>query len=244
MAFSSCAFYRTPPGKSTRIRVAGQFGAAHLPCIVRQCPIAAGRFLTRRSDSHPNAQACALGPRGSTPWKNGLSAPLLPTPRSSASCAAVTLRARFTVFVCHGAHSRASQKNPAASSPRRATLITALRRDICCGSEPASGASHATDGKTLRREDCRPGHGPGRVASPHPEEGFSRAVERFAEQRVARRSLMEVRTNAAGLPNSNLTHYPNPGQAPERVMARSVRRCTMLGGPAFAEAAAGKEDMK
>ena len=35
---------------------------------------AAGRILSRRSDSHPNAQACALGAPGSTPWKNGLSA--------------------------------------------------------------------------------------------------------------------------------------------------------------------------
>jgi hypothetical protein len=37
--------------------------------------IAAERILTRRSDSHPNAQA-GWGPRGSTPWKNGLSTTL------------------------------------------------------------------------------------------------------------------------------------------------------------------------
>ena len=68
-------------------------------------------------------------------------------------------------------------------------LHTALRTwqwETCCSANHASGASHATDGKTLRRGESRPGHGPGRVASPHPEDGFSRAVERFAGQHVSR----------------------------------------------------------
>ena len=42
---------------------------------VRVVQSAEGRILTRRSDSHPNAQA-RWGPRGSTPWKNGLSTTL------------------------------------------------------------------------------------------------------------------------------------------------------------------------
>ena len=58
-------------------------------------------------------------------------------------------------------------------------------RKYAASANHASGASQATDGKTLRRGDFRPGHGPGRSRTPHPEEEFSRAVERCAEQHVS-----------------------------------------------------------
>ena len=63
---------------------------------------------SRRRSAHSDPRS------GSTPWKNGLSTSLH-YPRSSVSCAAVTLRARFTPLrVCHGAHSRALRTHAAA----------------------------------------------------------------------------------------------------------------------------------
>jgi hypothetical protein len=63
------------------------------------------------------------------------------------------------------------------------TLELHIRPETRCDSEPASDASQATAGKTLRRCDVRPGRGPGRSRIPRPAEAFSRVVERFAEQR-------------------------------------------------------------
>jgi hypothetical protein len=142
--------------------------------------------------------------RRSTPWKNGLStwfrrpAQLrelrgghVPNPFYPASRVSRRSQARL---------SERPLRPESAADSRRLTP-TSRRRETCGGSEPASGASQATDGKTLRRGDCRSGHGPpphrgsvrggdpgpDRVASPQLGEVFSRAVERFAEPHVSRR---------------------------------------------------------
>ena len=64
-------------------------------------------------------------------------------------------------------------------------LFVCIGRKHAAAANLASGATRATVGKTPRRAESRPGHGPGRRCAHVPGEAFSRAVERFAEQHVS-----------------------------------------------------------
>jgi len=165
---------------------------------------AAGRILSRRSDSHPTAQACALGARVRRRGKTG-SPHGFGDPRSSVSCAAITLRARFAPLrACHGAHSRASLRTRPAAREQTSSAVADLelrRRDTCCGSEPCERrvagdrrentlqgrppARSRISTPPRRRARRGPRTWPGRI--PSSREVFSRAVEQFAEQHVSHR---------------------------------------------------------
>ena len=119
---------------------------------------------------------------------------------------------------CHGAHSRASQNTPCSElsgSPE-------LRRDTCCGSEPCERR-----GARDRRETASAGPSPAQVTDlrlrqPVPGAAVSRAVERFAEQRVSRRrsasAASPVRTSAL---RSRRPELPSRG-------SHGTRRCHRL----------------
>src|SRR6187455_2544967 len=114
------------------------------------------------------------------------------------SCAAVTLRARFTFC---SASRRSQSRLSEASCGEWSASSSPLRRDTCCGDEPCERRV-ARD----RRETASAGPSPAQVTDlrplqPAPGAAVSRAVERFAKQRVSRRELREwlAQSRTAGL---------------------------------------------
>ena len=125
--------------------VAGQFGRATSHRQASNGTSAAGRILSRR----------AVRRRGKTGSPHGFG-----DPRSSVSCAAVMLRARFTPLrACHGAHRRASQNAPCGTcaEPTSHSANSYGQRETCCGSEPCERR-----GARARRENPSQGRTPDR----------------------------------------------------------------------------------
>jgi hypothetical protein len=129
-------------------------------------------------------------------------------PRSSVSSAAVTFRARFTLCSV----SRRSQSRLSEAPCGEPCVRPGLRRDTCCGSEPCERRV-ARD----RRETASAGPSPAqatdlRLLQPEPGAAVSRAVERFAEQRVSRREPQSV-AGRPTRPDPLLTRCPLPLQS-------------------------------
>src|SRR6188472_882491 len=128
------------------------------------------------------------------------------------SCAAVTLRARFTFC---SASRRSQSRLSEASCGEWSASSSPLRRDTCCGDEPCERRV-ARD----RRETASAGPSPAQVTDLRllqsaPGAAVSRAVERFAKQRVSCRTSRR----APRLELSKLTHYDDVASSRRRLWA-------------------------
>ena len=140
------AYTRSESTPNFQVTISRQFEAAdHLEAT---SPIAAGRILSRRSDSHPNAHA-RWGPGVRRRGKRGPPQPI-GDPRSSASLRAGHVSSPFFFYrVSRRSQSRLSQNGPAsmaaAGDMLRQRTLRAARRTRQTGnreSRAESGAGH------------------------------------------------------------------------------------------------------
>jgi hypothetical protein len=178
-------------------------GAVASP-VVGQCGLLRHIYPTRRRACR---RAHSDPARRSTPWKNWLSTWL----RRPAQLRELRGRHAPSPFYPAARGSRRSQARLSERALRHVSAESAFpARQLVRGSgrhaaaaNLASGASRATDGKTLRSGECRQGHGPGRVAGAHPHTRLSHPAFPFELRYQPRRACCQPESGCCAGPRDS-----------------------------------------